>query len=489
MKRLMEKLQNFDPSYLQLWVIFFLYTMAVAFAVQFVLLPYVFKQWHAGDGLLVAGDWLTYHQIAIKLADKINTQGWSAWMLRPYNHAAAGIASAVYALTVPKPWTLIPLNAALHASATLILLAIVRIFINERRKAILCVLPFFLYPSAMTWYTQILKDGYFITGMLAFIYGLMLLARPITWEQILRRALPTLALVVAGIILIWIPRPYAVKIAQYVSSVTILLLSATLVAHCLQGQFAWKRAATAIVICWLLIVAMTPLTYEWVQDSGLLVEPPVESTGATGGTGGSPPKPIATVKRNALPEGHNDEWCVSGWLPLTIENKFYALAIARDGYTAGYPAAGSNIDVEVSFHTAKDVVTYTPRAAQIAFLAPFPHHWVSPGTRAENTMMRKISGLEMTGVYLALLFVPFGLWYRRNNIEMWMLISFTLGMMMTYTLVIANLGTLYRLRYGFLMTFVAIGIAGFMMLLENRKAKRATAVEAPAHEPVTVARS
>ena len=74
--------------------------------------------------------------------------------------------------------------------------------------------------------------------------------------------------------------------------------------------------------------------------------------------------------------------------------------------------------------------------------------------------MRRVSAAEMIGVYAALILLPFSLWRWRRKPETWVLTLFCAGMMVTYGLVIANVGSLYRVRYGFLMTLVALGIAG-----------------------------
>ena len=162
--------------FLKIWLGFFAYAVLVALIIQLVVLPYLFPAWHAGNGLLKGLDCVWFHELAVELAQKINAQGWSAWKLRPSGQAPAGIAGAIYAISVPKLWTTIPLNAALHATAALVLLKILLIFISRWRIAILFVLPFLMYPSAVTWYSQNHKDGYSIAGVFLFVYGWILLA-------------------------------------------------------------------------------------------------------------------------------------------------------------------------------------------------------------------------------------------------------------------------------------------------------------------------
>jgi len=113
------------PNYGRIGLLFFLYPLLAALLVQLVILPYVFPKWNAGDGILAGGDWYMFHQQAVSLAREIHAQGWSVWELRPQGQAPVGIAAAIYALTLPKPWTLIPLNAALHAAAVMLLFLII----------------------------------------------------------------------------------------------------------------------------------------------------------------------------------------------------------------------------------------------------------------------------------------------------------------------------------------------------------------------------
>ena len=195
-----------------MWLGVLLWAAASAAAFQLILLPYIFTSWHAGDGLLVGGDWLGYHRMAVELAHDLRERGWDAWQLRPHGHAVVGIAAVVYALTVPEPWTLIPLNAALHASAALVVFRLLGIFVTDRRAAVAGVVPFALYPSAMTWYAQILKDGYAVLGYVLFLYGWALLLAPSTWEAGPGRRLRAMLAIAAGAGLNWVVRPHIVTL-------------------------------------------------------------------------------------------------------------------------------------------------------------------------------------------------------------------------------------------------------------------------------------
>lgn len=425
-----EKIEIREKSpVFRIWLAFFVYTVSVALFVQVVLLPYIFPAWHAGNGLLTGGDWIGFHQLAVEKGQKILEEGWSAWELRPQGQAPAGIASAIYALTVPKPWTVIPFNAALHATAGLVLIRILQFFIPCWKRSTLLVLPFLLYPSAMTWYTMNHKDGFLIAGSFIFLYTFLLLGRAETWSCGWRSPLAIVLLFFAGCILIWVVRPYGVQMLQVFGAVLALLLAGVFFLRGFWQLLPWKTVITVFLLLIVMIVGITPLT-----KSGIYAEVPAREI----------------------------YWEKTDWLPSYLENNFYSLARVREGFRLAYPEAGSNIDTDISFKSAGEVMAYLPRAAKIVFLAPFPEQWFGKAALESNTMMRRISAVEMTVVYFSLLFLPYALWLWRRRIETWMVMVFCSGMMILYGLSITNVGTLYRMRYGFLMMLVALGLAGFL---------------------------
>jgi Ca2+/Na+ antiporter len=464
-KAIRHDIENQTPLW-RLWCIFFVYTASTALMVQLILLPNVFPAWHAGDGLLIGIDSYSFHHIAVDLAKKIHAQGWSAWELRPDGQASAGIAGAVYALTAPKPWIVVPINAALHATATLVLLRIVQIFLPNWRKALWCVLPFLLYPSAMTWYTQNHKDGYFILGSFMFIYGWIMLAQPEAWRNVWWRLLSAVFSVLLGVVLVWIVRPYGVQMMQGVSVAFAFLLTVFFVISGVRGQIAWQKAIIVIFVVWAVVVVMTPLT-----KGGISAVAPSNTRESVAKSKGGISAAVPSNTRESVSKSAF-LWKKSDVVPSFLENKFYALAEVRKGFNSTYPNAGSNIDINVSFHSVWEIIVYLPRAAEIAFLSPFPSQWLKQSTLPANTMMRRISAVEMVGVYLAFIFLPYAIWHWRRQIEIWLILSFCSGMMLIYAIGICNVGTLYRFRYGYLMILVGIGVAGIFAAWEALRFSR-----------------
>ncbi|NLJ50079.1 MAG: hypothetical protein GX428_10935, partial [Candidatus Atribacteria bacterium] len=306
----------------------------------------------------------------------------------------------------------------------IILLLIILQFIDDRKVAFLAILPFVFFPSAMTWYTQIHKDGYFILGNLLFLYGWLLLIEIIRengkWQEIFIRVL----LIELGTFFIWLVRPYGVQIIQGLTFIINVVISILLVCLFLKKRIPLKKMLITILLCWMVLVMITPFTKGGI-DTG---------------------EPIVQVY-----------WVNSRWIPDFIESKFYHLSKVREGYSDKYQEAGSNIDINIHFHSMNDVFGFIPRAMEIILFAPFPNDWLGEGTTDWNTIMRRISGFEMIIVYISLFSLIFFMINNWRNVKFWLLLYFCMGMMLIYGLTIPNIGSLYRVRYGFLLTVVAFG--------------------------------
>jgi len=230
----------------------------VAALVQLVVLPYILPQLHDGHGLLIEGDWVRHHLFTADIAKRIREEGWSAWQLRPQGeHALHGIPSALYALIAPEPWTLIPMHAALHATSTLLLVRILRLFVASWGIAVVAALSFLLFPSALITYTQITKDAYSICGGFMFLYGWLLLAR---WPEGLnrRQGIEIALLIAGGATVAWVARPYLVQIMLGLSAGFATLVAARMIVLGIRREVRPIRGVLASVMAWLMVAALLP---------------------------------------------------------------------------------------------------------------------------------------------------------------------------------------------------------------------------------------
>lgn len=458
---------------LELWLLFFLYTAGVSAFVQIVLLPYILPNLHAGNGFLNSSyDSMGFHQIAIDLVNKIRVQGWSAWELRPFAQGPSGIASIFYFFIWPDPRVLIPFQAALHASAALILVKLLNLFVKTRAKAILCALPFLVFPSNLIWTAQMHKDSYSILGFFLILYSMVSLfrlenLRGRNWYLIILRLM---AFYIAGVLLIWIVRPYMISLIKPFAGLFIFLLFLFFLIGIFKREVTWQKTLFILLCALLTFFILRPIKTN--INMGM-VEYEIEETPIAEVKEASQEisKPIE-AKKSIKNDDIENHWKRSSWIPSFIENKFYALAQIRRGYRLGYVAAKSNLDTDTAFNSVKGIFLYLPRAAQIAFLAPFPNQWFGDASCAANSLMRRISILEIVIIYFTLIFLPYAIWHWRKRIEIWIIFIFCVYMMLVYGLVICNVGTLYRMRYGYITILVALGIAGFIILLDQLKSKK-----------------
>ncbi|MDX6304347.1 MAG: hypothetical protein QOI77_1316, partial [Blastocatellia bacterium] len=129
--------------------------------------------------------------------------------------------------------------------------------------------------------------------------------------------------------------------------------------------------------------------------------------------------------------------------------------------------AGSDIDREVQFNSAADILRHIPRALAVGFFAPFPNMWLGAG-RQVGGGGRRLAGFETLLSYVIECLALFGLWRARRNLSAWLLfLVITLGAM-SLGLVVGNIGALYRLRYPFWVLLIVVGASGVDCLIRHR---------------------
>jgi len=473
---------DFKTELWEIWLVYFLYAVFIACLVQLIILPYILPQLHYGEGLLKNCDWTSFHSQAVEMSNKIKTQGWSALVLRSdYEHQSiSGILSIVYALTVQKPWVLIPINAALHASSALLLILIMEILLGSRKKAFLASLPFMFFPSSALWYAQIHKDGFFIAGTYLYLYGFLMLI-PIVFKKItLKNILAGLVFIYSGAFLVWLIRPYGVQIMLAVTGIVAIATLVILIAIKIYTRKISLIKFGELTLCFLII---SYILYSFASGSQLLAKPfqkQINSMGQEKQTvdrsypGSGSELAIINSHLNSLEAGSvSSSMGLIERIKRTISAKIAFLNQIR--YGSASSGGKTILDADVKFNNFWDYVKYFPRHLQIIFFAPFPNMWFGQGSENTSGVMRFFSAIEMAITYFFLLFFPFAVWQLRKKIETWILLIMAGGPLLFYGYSIVNIGTFYRFRYGFIAIFIAYGVFGLIQAIElfkNRKLKK-----------------
>jgi hypothetical protein len=148
------------------------------------------------------------------------------------------------------------------------------------------------------------------------------------------------------------------------------------------------------------------------------------------------------------------------------------IGVARKRFSTFYPDATSNIDENVELDTYGDLIRYLPRAFLIGLGAPFPNMWFETGNSV-GSMGRILSGVETALMYAVEGLGILGLWRGRQRLSVWLVLAIAVMGTTALGLVVVNVGTLYRLRYGFMILVVILAAGGGTYILDYIR-KRST---------------
>ncbi len=449
------------PSPAWVWGLAFLYTLVAGLTLQKLVLPLV-PSLHAGHGLLHQ-DALHYHLVAVQLAERIQAIGWSEWRLFPAiggGTGNVGLLSALYVWFGPNPAWFLPFAAAAHATGATVLYLLGPVLWPGRVGRVgglAAAALFVLYPSSMLSYGQNYKDPFSIAGTLLVVYGFlcaMTASYPVRSKRIV-------AAMTAGILLMWCVRPYVLFVVSGGLVVALLIMAAN---AGLRHRWVSERTALARgIVCIVLILAAA-----WVLPKGRNQEAfNAESI----------------VNNLAASSYQGWEWKSSGWAPVPIEEGLKRLSVLRVGFAAHGDSvgAGSQIDADRTPDSAGGALAYMPRAAMVGLLAPFPSSWME-----KMSLFRVVGAMETALWYLL---IPGLLWALMARPSPAMLSGMIVcGIMIVfYSYIQPNVGTLYRVRGGPLFFFILCGAIGWarigltVLSSARRRSRRAVSQELPSH--------
>jgi murein biosynthesis integral membrane protein MurJ len=436
-----------------LWVMYFCFAISAALIFQKLVLPLI-TSIHA-PGSNFSNDSAYFDSVAWSMAQDIHQHGWASWKMFPTGAAAINVAilSALYALFGHDPTLAIPLNAAFHALGG-VLLFMLAIELAPNKAVGVCAgvitaTLFVVFPSALNWYGQIHKDGFAIAGALLLL---------LIWVKAIKHG-PEINgswwwLVVAnvgGVVLVAAIRPYYLKI------LFIVILGALVLMLAMRMLSKQKNS-------WLffLVVLVTLIPAEqFIVSAG--------ASQAQLGEGYAEWKARDAhnyiAKDTPLPVLSKDwHWRPNALIPDFFENQIETVAKTRAGliYFGKSVHANSLIDESELPQSVGDVVAYLPRAFQVALLAPFPSSWVH-----QLNLQRMVSIAEMSIMYICMIGLVF-LWRLHRKPPALFAAYFASMFLIVYGVTTANVGTLYRVRYGFEFVIVLLGVVGWLSYLDQK---------------------
>jgi 4-amino-4-deoxy-L-arabinose transferase-like glycosyltransferase len=396
---------------------------------HFRVLPNTFDE--HGIGITFAIDGKTYHQLAIDLVNEWKTNGFSAWL-----KAKAPLHSRLHSLSFMTFGWLIgynilstePLNLLYFLAILSCVYLLGRELFDEQAglvaAAIVSVWPTFLFHS-----TQLIRDPLSILCLLALLLVLTTVVdREFAWREAALRAIAG----AVSVTLFWLARGNMWNVVIVAVALTLVLLMLRMIRA--------KKFMAANGLVMLVMIATL-----------LLVPPRLESTTLPGVKPPNTPLAIPSATQGPSRDGV--------WIAALKQ-----MAARRAGFRF-YSSQASNIDADVRFNGAGDIVRYLPRAFVIGLFAPFPKMWIEAGSFGRAP--RLVSGLETLAMYFVYLAVGLCVWRERRNIKMWLVFLVATIGMVALGLVVVNAGALFRIRYAFWMMMIVLAAKALLDRTHN----------------------
>jgi hypothetical protein len=396
-----------------------------------------------GIGIPFAADCIGYRLEAISLTQTLTQQGIVPWLGASSQFLVNPFHLKIYSLSFIALGPLLgdnilavePLNLFYYLSILYLVFMLGREVFNEG-AGLLAAWAVAFWPSLLLHTTQLFRDPLFIAAML----GLTLLCtrwltRDCSWLGGLKTGMVGSVLT----ILLWLLRREMWEVV-----VAILLVTACLL---VVKQFRQRPfiAGNLLGVALLLIVTLS-LPQIWAV---------IEQTNHRQS------QDSAATINDELSAAQDQPGVAPGVQPVPPGSGLQSrITQLRHGFISDSPQAGSNVDAEVEFNSLGDIIRYLPRAAMIGFLAPFPKAWFIAGSQV-GLKGRILSGLETLLMYIAMLLGVVALWHHRRQLSVWLLLLVAGAGLTALGLVVANVGTLYRMRYAYWILLIILGAEGW----------------------------
>lgn len=443
----------------------FLFCSSVAVFVQFIFLPYILPQAHAGHGILGSasqmGDLIAFHEWAVRSAEQYQKYGWDGLNWHQFGGRHSVVWGLIYAHTIAEPYVLIPIQAALFAFATVVLFQILNLVIDNKKWALYGCVPFVLFPTASFFYTQTHRESLTILATFLMIwFWIKLFDATYLEKQPLKGSLRLVACFMFALLLFYISRYKLIDILLYLTAVSLLPLFLGLTLY----RLFTNQVRLHAVVAASLVLALCL----WVQRNEA---PSIDSVGqvvadhydiAVSETDPSKPSIEQIKPELANVSTSYGGWEASDWAPEKLDRRFYLLNVLRAGFIRSDKAAHTSVGANYFPKSILQSIAYVPRAAFYGMFLPFPKHWSLEGAHGVSIPLRLVGAFEMTIAYLLWPFFFYLAWVKRKNLNFVIAAFLSFSLLTFFAYVCTNGGTLHRIRYGFFMMLLSFGVLGLL---------------------------
>lgn len=436
-------------------------SVMIVTAGRFGLLSSVFDS--KGVGISFASDSIRYFADVTRLVEVLKAEGLAAWFNSPFPQH-----TKLYSLTFAALGPLVGFNILavepVNLVCYLVILGVVFKLGSEvfdRRVGLVSATVVAAWPTFLLHTTQVLKDPLFIAAFLGLI---LLTSRWLTRSFTFKQGLTAGASGGALMLALWLTKPDAWELVLIVVAVSMsfLLLRAIKERRILKGN--------AVAACLLLVFLLgvpsfikryrNPNPHPILTRTGAESQQQISIAGAPGAKPAAKPPSRSSGRLTRLREGIT-------WARYLYDN---------------YPVKGSNIDGQVRLESWGEIIRYLPRATEIGLFAPFPDTWLGSGSQVGRGG-RMVAGFETLLMYCAYLLSAVALWQRRKDQAVWFLATIAISGVIALSVVVANVGALYRLRYPFWMLLIVVAVDGAFAMRRIFAARQSAKVQSNSNGP------
>jgi hypothetical protein len=450
--------------------------LSIYLAGNFALLPGVFD----GGGIAsFASDSRVYQLQMSALEATLKQEGIVTWLGTPAppHVKLYSLSSAVFSPFFGQTILSVePLNLFYYLATLLLIFNLGRETYGAREGLLAAGMFAALVPSFLLHTTQLLKDPLFVVLTLLLT---LLSVKWLTTQYTFVKGLVAGALGGATAGSLWL-----VKNSAWWLILTIIVLGGLLsVAQQVHRRSLMKGNLVGIALTLLIALSVSHfVTPYWLpKEYWTPYRPKAEASSA----------PSVSESIGGLTVSGSAQTSSTSGAPVAASGAgWWSRVAGRIGHTRAqfielYPDAGSNVDTQVQFDGAGDVVRYLPRALLVGLCAPFPSMWFGAGENV-GTAGRLLSGGETLLMYLIVCLAFQSLWHRRRQPSAWLLMLIALMGVMALGMVVVNVGALYRQRYLFWILFVIVGAESVSRIQETLRVHRAESRGREERAPETI---
>jgi len=427
-----------------LWAVFFSYATCMALLFQNFVIPNLFPD---GSGKLLPNDAIYFDIQAWALAEEIKSNGWGQWRLFVTNEATGntGILAALYTVFGHDVSVIVPINAALHALGGTLIFIIANSLASNKAiglyAGVFSGTLFVIFPSALSWYGQVHKDSYAIVGtFVILLIWIQLIKAPLDYKKWALCLIGTCV----SIMLIGMVRPYGLTLlfAVSIGAGLMTIINITLRYNRL---VALKQAILVLLVLLLILMSINIS-----RDYSVKVERKLD------------PSAAELIDASTL---RTWRWENSEWLPQKLEQYIAGAASTRFSIIKHDHKfkAGSTVDEDIAPQNVTEVIAHLPRAIQVAIFAPFPSMWFE-----SRSIIKLLTTGEMLMYYICIFGGIFLVKYNRKP-EVLITAYFAVAFLTILGFTMANLGTLYRVRYAYFFIMLMLGVLGWITFLVEKR--------------------